>query len=107
MIKDLDAIKQHSYHNFYKQLFEFCSVDLSSFYFDISKDILYCNSFQSKERKAVIMTVLYHLYDNLTTWFAPVLCHTMEEAWKELKTEKLESVHLKNCKKNTRYLETR
>ena len=41
--KRFDAIKQHSYHNFYKQLFEFCSVDLSSFYFDISKDKLYCN----------------------------------------------------------------
>merc|ERR1711991_284133 len=89
------AIKNHSYHNFYKQLFEFCSVDLSSFYFDISKDILYCNSFQSKERKS-IMTILYHLYDNLTTWFAPVLCHTMEETWKEFRTENLKSIHLKN-----------
>ena len=39
MIKGLMQSKNHSYHNFYKQLFEFCSVDLSSFYFDISKDI--------------------------------------------------------------------
>ena len=58
--KRADAIKNHSYHNFYKQLFEFCSVDLSSFYFDISKDILYCNSLVSKERKSVV-TILYHL----------------------------------------------
>ena len=92
------AIKEHSYHNFYKYLFEFCSIDLSSFYFDISKDILYCNSLDSKERNSII-SVLYHLYDNLTTWFAPVLCHTMEETWKELKTEKMKSVHLKTSKK--------
>ena len=50
-----------------------------------------------KREKAVI-SVLYYLYDYLTIWFAPVLCHTMEEAWKELKTENLESVHLKNSK---------
>ena len=43
--------------------------------------------------------MLYHLYDNLTTWFAPVLCHTMEETWKELKTENIKSVHLKISKK--------
>ena len=49
--KRSDAIKNHSYHNFYKQLFEFCSVDLSSFYFDISKDILYCNSLQLVKRE--------------------------------------------------------
>ena len=67
-------------------------------YFDISKDILYCNTLLSKERKSVI-TVLYHLYDNLTTWFAPVLCHTMEEAWKEFKTENIQSIHLKISKK--------
>ena len=96
--KRIDAIKEHSYHNFYRQLFEFCSVDLSSFYFDISKDVLYCNSLQSEERKGVI-TVLYHLYDCLTNWFAPVLCHTMEETWKELRTEKIKSVHLKVSKK--------
>ena len=96
--KRFDAIQHHSYHNFYKQLFEFCSVDLSSFYFDISKDKLYCNTLHSRERKAVI-SVLYYLYDYLTIWFVPVLCHTMEETWKELKTENLESVHLKNSKK--------
>ena len=104
--KRANAIKNHSYHNFYKQLFEFCSVDLSSFYFDISKDILYCNSFVSKERKSVV-TILYHLYDNLTTWFAPVLCHTMEETWKEFRTENLKSVHLKLSKKFARFLEAR
>ena len=65
----LTCLKNHTYHTFYKTLFEFCSIDLSSFYFDIRKDILYCNSKDSNERKSVI-TVLYYLYDYLTTWFA-------------------------------------
>ncbi|MEC8100042.1 MAG: isoleucine--tRNA ligase [Pseudomonadota bacterium] len=91
------AIENHSYHNFYKSLFDFCSVDLSSFYFDISKDILYCNSVNSIERKSVV-TILYHLYDHLTSWFAPVLSHTMEETWREFRTENLESVHMKLTK---------
>ena len=80
----LTCLKNHTYHTFYKTLFEFCSIDLSSFYFDIRKDILYCNSKDSNERKSVI-TVLYYLYDYLTTWFAPVLSHTMEECWESFR----------------------
>ena len=91
------SLKEHSYHFFYKSLFDFCSVDLSSFYFDISKDILYCNADNTKERRATV-TILLYLYDYLTTWFAPVLSHTMEEAWKEFRTESLKSVHLKLSK---------
>ncbi len=94
----LKALESHTYHTFYKMLFEFCSVDLSSFYFDINKDVLYCNKEDSNERKSII-TVLFYLYDYLTTWFAPVLSHTMEECWKEFKTEDLESIHLKLSKK--------
>ncbi|MBF96186.1 MAG: Isoleucine--tRNA ligase [Alphaproteobacteria bacterium MarineAlpha9_Bin4] len=90
----INALNDHTYHTFYKTLFEFCSVDLSSFYFDISKDTLYCNSKKSKERKSIV-TVLFYLYDYLTTWFAPVLSHTTEEAWREFRTEKVDSVHLK------------
>ena len=87
------------YHTFYKTLFEVCSIDLSSFYFDIRKDILYCNSKDSNEKKVCNNPVLYYLYDYLTTWFAPVLSHTMEECWREFQTEKLKSVHLKLSKK--------
>ena len=51
------AIETHSYHNFFKALFEFCSVDLSAFYFDISKDTLYCNEVLDDSRRSKI-TVL-------------------------------------------------
>jgi len=91
------AIKNYSFHNFYKSLFEFCSVDLSSFYFDISKDILYCNKEDDIIRRSKT-TILFHIYEFLTTCYAPVLCHTMEEVWRSYKTEKLESIHFKTSK---------
>jgi len=88
------SLNEYAFHIFYKALFEFCSVDLSSFYFDISKDILYCNDIKDNIRTNKIK-VLFQILEKLTTWYAPVLCHTMEEVWKKFKTEKLESVHLK------------
>jgi len=42
---------------------------------------------------------LYYLLEYLTLWYSPVLCHTMEEVWKNFKTEDLESVHLRLSKR--------
>ncbi len=91
------AIKEYSFHNFYKALFEFCSVDLSSFYFDISKDILYCNTLNDNLRMGKV-TVLFHILDQLSIWYAPVLSHTMEEVWQKFKTTEVESIHLRVLK---------
>ncbi len=90
------ALNSYTFHYFYKSLFEFCSVDLSAFYFDIKKDTLYCDTKDSLKRRAS-KTVLNVLYDVLTSWLAPVLCFTMEEVWQvnKGKSDK-ESVHLKN-----------
>ena len=88
------SLNEYAFHIFYKALFEFCSVDLSSFYFDISKDILYCNDIEDNIRINKIK-VLFQILEKLTTWYAPVLCHTMEEVWQKFKTENIESVHLK------------
>ena len=88
------SLNEYAFHIFYKALFEFCSVDLSSFYFDISKDTLYCNGIEDNIRINKIK-VLFQILEKLTTWYAPVLCHTMEEVWQKFKTENIESVHLK------------
>ena len=88
------SLNEYAFHIFYKALFEFCSVDLSSFYFDISKDTLYCNDIEDNIRINKIK-VLFQILEKLTTWYAPVLCHTMEEVWQKFKTENIESVHLK------------
>ena len=73
-----ENLKNYNFHKLYKELLNFCTLDLSSFYFDIRKDVLYCDSTKSKKRKNCI-TVLNILLDCLLKWFAPILVFTTEE----------------------------
>ncbi|MGM0742521.1 MAG: isoleucine--tRNA ligase [Pseudomonadota bacterium] len=75
-----------------QQLFNFCTVELSAFYFDIRKDALYCDGDTARRRAA--RTVLDLLFHRLTTWLAPVLTFTMEEVWLERNAGDDASVHL-------------
>jgi len=75
-------------------LMNFCSVDLSSVYFDIRKDTLYCDRPDDLRRRAC-RTVLDELYHRLTAWLAPVLSFTCEEAWLLRNPSDDGSVHLR------------
>ena len=46
-------LKNYNFHKLYKELLNFCTLDLSSFYFDIRKDVLYCDDLDSKKEKTV------------------------------------------------------
>jgi isoleucyl-tRNA synthetase len=72
----------------------FCAVDLSAFYFDIRKDVLYCDSVDSIRRRAA-RTVLDTVFDALTAWLAPILVFTAEEAWQARAQDPENSVHLR------------
>ncbi|HVZ07685.1 isoleucine--tRNA ligase [Rhodopila sp.] len=74
------AVTSYDWTGVYPELHNFCSVDLSAFYFDIRKDAIYCDRPDSLRRRAA-RTVLDHLHRYLCTWLAPVLCFTAEEAW--------------------------
>jgi isoleucyl-tRNA synthetase len=74
------AVETHDWTGVYAALHGFCATDLSAFYFDIRKDALYCDRPDSVRRRAA-RTVLDHLHRCLTTWLAPVLVFTAEEAW--------------------------
>ena len=74
-------------------LFNFATVELSSFYFDIRKDALYCDADASLTRRSA-QTVLDILFHRLTTWLAPILVFTMEEVWLERFPGEVSSVHL-------------
>ncbi len=89
-----DAFARHDYQAFYRALHNFCANDLSSFYFDVRKDSLYCDRLASRRRRAA-RTVLLELHEILTAWLAPVLCFTAEEAWLERHPKPDESVHLR------------
>lgn len=77
----------------FQTLFNFATVDLSAFYFDIRKDALYCDAPSSMRRRACL-TVLDITLDALTKWLAPLLPFTMEEVWQSRHGEDATSVHL-------------
>ncbi len=84
--------KEYAFHKFFHNLHNFFTIDLSAIYFDIRKDTLYCDNVNSLNRRAA-RTVLNILFDTLTTWLAPFLCFTAEEAW-QLRYPQAQSVHL-------------
>ncbi len=86
--------KDYDFHNLYKELLNFCTVDLSSFYFDIRKDVLYCDSKDSEKRKSTLI-LLNIILNSLLKWFAPILSFTTEEIY-QLISKKNKSIHLEN-----------
>ena len=96
-LSELDQVVRQGYAAYdfqgvFQAVFTFATVDLSAFYFDIRKDVLYCDG-DTDERKAA-RTVLNLLFHRLTTWLAPVLVFTMEEVWLERFEGEDSSVHL-------------
>ncbi|UWQ05225.1 isoleucine--tRNA ligase [Aliiroseovarius crassostreae] len=88
-----EGYKTFDFQGVFSAVFNFATVDLSSFYFDIRKDALYCDGADSLNRRAA-RTVLDILFHRLTTWLAPVLCFTMEEVWLERFPGDDSSVHM-------------
>jgi len=87
------AYKTHDFKKVYSALFNFCTNDLSAFYFDIRKDALYCDPLNSNRRRAC-RTVMDKLFNRLTLWLAPILSFTMEEVWQTRWNDVNGSVHL-------------
>ncbi len=85
--------KEYNFHKLYKELLNFCSLDLSAFYFDIRKDILYCDEIKSSKRQ-VCINLLGLILDMLLKWFAPILSFTTEEIYQILNQGKNSSIHL-------------
>ena len=87
-----ENLKNYNFHKLYKELLNFCTLDLSSFYFDIRKDVLYCDSINSKKRKNCVI-VLNIILESLLKWFAPILVFTTEEIYSLLNKSNDESIH--------------
>jgi isoleucyl-tRNA synthetase len=82
----------YDFQGVFSAIFNFATVELSAFYFDIRKDALYCDGDTARRRAS--RTVLDLLFHRLTTWLAPVLSFTMEEVWLERFPGEGASVHL-------------
>ena len=85
--------EKYNFHTIYKEIINFCTSDLSAFYFDIRKDALYCDSLESKKRISTI-EFLNIVLEILLKWFAPVLSFTTEEIYSLLKINEKGSIHL-------------
>ncbi|HEX13594.1 MAG: isoleucine--tRNA ligase [Desulfurella sp.] len=86
------AYENYEFHLIYQNVTNFCINTLSSFYLDILKDTLYCDSLNSKKRLSA-QTAMKEVLDVLIKFLAPILSFTAEEAYQLNKPEK-ESVHM-------------
>jgi isoleucyl-tRNA synthetase len=88
-----ENLKNYNFHKLYKELLNFCTQELSSFYFDIRKDVLYCDDLSSKKRKDCII-VLNVILECLLKWLAPIFVFTTEEVFNLIDKNKI-SIHEK------------
>ncbi|WP_138932924.1 isoleucine--tRNA ligase [Roseovarius arcticus] len=89
-----DGYAAYDFQGVTQTLLNFCTLDLSAFYFDVRKDALYCDGDSTRRRAA--RTVLDLLFHRLTTWLAPIMVFTMEEVWLERFPGAGSSLHLQD-----------
>ena len=87
------AYDQYQFHTVYGTIHNFCTIELSSFYLDISKDLLYTDAPGSTARKAA-QTVMYDTLLTLVKLISPIIPHTADEVWQYVPGAKEESVQL-------------
>src|SRR5437870_1468589 len=75
------AYAKFEFHKVYHVLNQFCAVDLSSLYIDITKDRMYCDAQDSPRRRAT-QAAMREIFDALCRLLAPILAFTAEEAWR-------------------------
>ena len=92
-----ELVSKHDYHAIYTALLNFCTLELSAFYFDIRKDSLYCDDIKSIKRRST-STCLHIIFEFLTKWLSPIVSFTCEEAWKSRSYSNEESILLQNVK---------
>lgn len=87
------AYEEYQFHTVYNTIHNFCSLELSSFYLDISKDRLYADAEKSLRRRSA-QTVMYDILLDLVRLVAPVIPHTADEVWNYIPGTDVESVQL-------------
>ena len=89
------AYDRFEFYRVYQRIYQFCAVDLSSFYLDVLKDRLYAEAPEGAPRRAA-QFVLARLHDTLVRLLAPIIPHTADELWEFVPQSegKAWSVHL-------------
>src|SRR5690625_4033302 len=88
-----EAYENHDFATVYHLVHDYCSIDLSSFYLDFAKDILYIEP-KDHQRRRSIQTVYFDTLIALVKLITPIIPHTAEEVWEHIPGEKEEYVQL-------------
>ncbi|HET7650158.1 MAG TPA: isoleucine--tRNA ligase [Gammaproteobacteria bacterium] len=87
------AYDNYQFHLIYQRVYNFCIVDLSSFYLDVIKDREYTTRADSVARRSC-QTAMYHVAEAMVRWLAPILSFTAEEVWQQLPGQRDASVFI-------------
>ncbi|KGP72412.1 isoleucine--tRNA ligase [Pontibacillus yanchengensis] len=87
------AYDDYEFATIYHAVHNFCTIDLSAFYLDFAKDILYIEAKDNPRRRS-IQTVYYEMLTSLTQLLAPILAHTTDEVWEHIPGVESKSVQL-------------
>lgn len=78
--------EKYNFMQIYRSVMNFLTVDLSSFYLDFAKDVVYIEA-EANDQRRCMQTVFYQTAVALTKLLTPVIPHTSEEIWSFLKEE--------------------
>lgn len=94
--KDIvSAYDNYQFHQIFQKLQQFCGVEMSGFYLDITKDRMYTMQVDSLGRRSA-QTAMYHITEAFVRWIAPVLSFTADELWQHLPGKRGDSVFLES-----------
>ncbi len=75
-----EAYEEYEFHSVYSKLHKFCTLELSSKYLDVMKDILYTFR-KNHDLRRSCQSTMYDILGTLVRVIAPVMCFTSEEIW--------------------------
>ena len=93
------AYNNYEFHQIFQKLQQFCGVEMSGFYLDITKDRMYTMQADSLGRRSA-QTAMYHITEAFVRWIAPVLSFTAEELWQHIPGKRGDSVFLESWYEN-------
>lgn len=88
-----EAYENYDFLGIYKAVVNFITVDLSAFYLDFAKDVVYIEAEDALARRQM-QTVFYDILVKITKLLTPIIPHTAEEIWSYLEFEAEEFVQL-------------
>ncbi|WP_138414975.1 isoleucine--tRNA ligase [Aquibacillus sediminis] len=91
--KVTDAYDRYDFSTVYNTIHNFCTIELSSFYLDFAKDVVYIESAENIRRRS-IQTVYHEIITSLVKLLSPILSHTADEVWSYIPGVEEESVQL-------------